>query len=147
MNIPARSPNTGIAMKAYAVGIRRTVKFMAIFILAVCHPEMTSITKKLIASRVRAMLSIFLLLLGHLSVKNPIVKWAFLWTATDMPNASIHETDRVFASSTHKSDVCRKVLHIIPATMMMKINKNKIPDIVCNTSAKVSKAFFISLVS
>jgi len=31
--------------------------------------------------------------------------------------------------------------------LMMKINKNKIPDIVCNTLDKIFKAFLISLAS
>jgi hypothetical protein len=53
----------------------------------------------------------------------------------------------VFTSATHKSEKSKKVLFIIPAILIMKINKNKIPDIVCNTFDKISKAFFISLAS
>jgi len=65
--------------------------------------------------------------------------------ATDMASASIHAIDMLLASATHKSEKPKKVLHIIPATLMMKTNKNKIPDIVSNVLDKISKAFFISL--
>jgi hypothetical protein len=67
--------------------------------------------------------------------------------AADMLSASIHAIDMLLASVTHKSEKFKKVLHIIPATLMMKINKNKIPDMVSNILDKISKIFFISLAS
>ena len=58
-----------------------------------------------------------------------------------MPNASIHEVDMLVTSATHKSEKLKKVLHIIPATLILKININNIPAIVCNILDKISKDF------
>jgi len=74
INITEKNANTGRAIKAYPVGIPKTVKSILIFIIPVFHPEKIRLIKKTIIMKVRTISNTFLTFWGNLSIIISIVK-------------------------------------------------------------------------